>query len=43
MQRPVGGVHFAGEATDSDYNGFVMGGYSSGERAAHAVLGELGL
>jgi len=30
--------YFAGEATDEDYNGFVLGGYTSGERAARAVL-----
>ena len=44
MQEPLGSgsrLFFAGEATDGDFNGFVLGGYSSGERAAKLVLGEL--
>ena len=38
MQQPIGGLFFAGEATDYDYNGFVAGGYHSGKREAHKVL-----
>lgn len=39
MQRPVGGgLYFAGEATDAAFNGFVLGGYNSGEVVANNVL-----
>jgi len=40
MQKSVGGLHFAGEATDYDFNGFTLGGYTSGQRAAASVLNE---
>ena len=39
MQRPTaGGLYFAGEATDADYNGFVAGGFNSGLVVADQVL-----
>ncbi|CAE8590360.1 unnamed protein product [Polarella glacialis] len=38
LQKALGGLIFAGEATDQDFNGFVLGGYHSGERAAKHVL-----
>eukprot|EP00931_Biecheleriopsis_adriatica_P080397 TRINITY_DN53750_c0_g1_i1.p1 TRINITY_DN53750_c0_g1~~TRINITY_DN53750_c0_g1_i1.p1 ORF type:complete len:125 (+),score=15.84 TRINITY_DN53750_c0_g1_i1:356-730(+) len=38
MQQEIGGLFFAGEATDYDYNGFVAGGYHSGKREAEKVL-----
>lgn len=38
QQRPVGGLHFAGESTDYEFNGFVAGGYNSGRRAAFEVI-----
>lgn len=38
MQRQLGGLVFAGEATDYDFNGFTLGGFTSGERAAHHVM-----
>jgi len=38
MQEPVGGLFFAGEATDYDYNGFVAGGFHSGKREAKKVM-----
>jgi len=37
MQAAVGGLFFAGEATDSHYNGFVTGGYHSGSDVALRV------
>ena len=37
MQRRTGSLYFAGEATDYDYNGFVAGGYTSGENVAGLV------
>ena len=37
MQRRTGGLFFAGEATDYDYNGFVAGGYNSGNHVAEVV------
>jgi len=44
MQRRTGGLFFAGEATDYDYNGFVAGGFNSGKMVADrveiALLGE---
>lgn len=41
MQRAVGNLYFAGEATDADYNGFVLGGYHSGEAVAKRVLEDM--
>lgn len=41
MQKNLGTLHFAGEATDGDFNGFTLGGYTSGQRAAAAVLEDL--
>jgi polyamine oxidase len=38
MRRPLGSLYFAGEATDATYNGFTLGGYTSGLRAARSVL-----
>lgn len=38
MQRALGSLHFAGEATDPEFNGFTLGGFTSGQRAAAAVL-----
>mmetsp|Transcript_35767 Transcript_35767/g.111637 ORF Transcript_35767/g.111637 Transcript_35767/m.111637 type:complete len:494 (+) Transcript_35767:69-1550(+) len=37
MQRRTGGLFFAGEATDYDYNGFVAGGFNSGRQVAEQV------
>ena len=39
----VGGLHFCGEHTSLDYQGFMEGGAESGERAAQEVLVALGL
>jgi len=41
MQRPVGNLYFAGEATDADYNGFVLGGYHSGEAVGKRILRDM--
>ena len=41
MQRRTGGLFFAGEATDYDFNGFVAGGFSSGDNVAKLVEAEL--
>ena len=41
MQRPIGGLYFAGEATDYDYNGFVAGGYNSGMLVAKQLEKDL--
>eukprot|EP00747_Dinoflagellata_sp_TGD_P055290 gnl/TRDRNA2_/TRDRNA2_149472_c0_seq1.p1 gnl/TRDRNA2_/TRDRNA2_149472_c0~~gnl/TRDRNA2_/TRDRNA2_149472_c0_seq1.p1 ORF type:complete len:348 (+),score=53.75 gnl/TRDRNA2_/TRDRNA2_149472_c0_seq1:127-1044(+) len=41
MQRGVGGLFFAGEATDVDFNGFVAGGYHSGDHVAKMVIDDL--
>lgn len=38
MQEAIGPLFFAGEATDPDYNGFTLGGFTSGARAAQDVL-----
>ena len=38
MQQPLGALHFAGEATDYNFNGFTLGGYTSGQRAASLIL-----
>lgn len=38
MQQETGGLFFAGEATDALYNGFVLGGYNSGQTVAEQVL-----
>lgn len=40
-QKAVGGLHFAGESTDFEYNGFVTGGYRSGEHVALRVIERL--
>lgn len=37
MEANLGGLWFAGEATDWDWNGFVTGAYFSGERVANCV------
>lgn len=37
MEKNIGGVWFAGEATDWDWNGFVTGAYFSGDRVAKCV------
>lgn len=39
----VGNLHFAGEHTSYDFQGFMEGGCESGERAAREVLVDLGL
>jgi monoamine oxidase len=39
----VGNLHFAGEHTSLDFQGFMEGGCESGERAAREVLVDLGL
>lgn len=41
--RPVGGLHFAGEHTSSEAQGYMEGGCESGERAAGEVLKALGM
>eukprot|EP00947_MAST-08B_sp_MAST-8B-sp1_P000531 g531.t1 len=41
MQENLGPLYFAGEATDLDFNGFTLGGFTSGERAAKAVLDDM--
>ena len=41
MQRGLGSLLFAGEATDPDFNGFTLGGFTSGQRAAAKVLDEV--
>ena len=43
MGESVGGLHFAGEHCAPDTQGFMEGGCESGETAAQAVLGALGL
>lgn len=37
MEKNIGGLWFAGEATDWDWNGFVTGAYFSGDRVAKCV------
>lgn len=37
----VGGIHFCGEHTSSQYSGFMNGAAESGERVAHEVLAAL--
>jgi monoamine oxidase len=37
MEKNMGGVWFAGEATDWDWNGYVTGAYFSGDRVAKCV------
>lgn len=39
----VGNLHFAGEHTSSDFQGFMEGGCESGERVAGEILGDLGI
>ncbi len=39
----VGNLHFAGEHTSVDFQGFMEGGCESGERAAGEILGDLGI
>ena len=39
----VGNLHFAGEHTSLDFQGFMEGGCESGERAAKEILVDLGL
>ncbi len=39
----VGNLHFAGEHTSVDFQGFMEGGCESGERAAGEILADLGL
>eukprot|EP00656_Telonema_subtile_P000411 TRINITY_DN10190_c0_g1_i3.p1 TRINITY_DN10190_c0_g1~~TRINITY_DN10190_c0_g1_i3.p1 ORF type:complete len:128 (+),score=29.22 TRINITY_DN10190_c0_g1_i3:449-832(+) len=41
LQRNVGGLYFSGEATDPDFNGFTLGGFTSGQRAAKSVVESL--
>ncbi len=36
--EPVGGLHFAGEHTSLDYQGYMNGGSESGERVASEIL-----
>jgi len=38
----VGGLHFAGEHTSYDFQGFMEGGAESGTRAAREILADLG-
>ncbi len=39
----VGNLHFAGEHTSIDFQGFMEGGCESGERVATEILGDLGI
>jgi monoamine oxidase len=39
----VGNLHFAGEHTSLDFQGFMEGGCESGERVADEILGDLGI
>jgi monoamine oxidase len=39
LARPVGALHFAGEATEPDEMGTVSGAIASGRRAARAIIG----
>jgi monoamine oxidase len=39
----VGNLHFAGEHTSLDFQGYMEGGAESGARAAHEILVDLGL
>jgi monoamine oxidase len=39
----IGNLHFAGEHTSADFQGFMEGGCESGERVAGEILGDLGL
>lgn len=41
--EPVRRLHFAGEHCSAAAQGFMEGGCETGERAAHEILGELGL
>ena len=36
---PEGNIHFAGEHTSQDFQGFMEGGVTTGERAAREILG----
>jgi len=38
---PEGNIHFAGEHTSQDFQGFMEGGVTTGERAAREILGVL--
>ncbi|KAL3893537.1 MAG: hypothetical protein SGARI_008118, partial [Bacillariaceae sp.] len=40
-QRIPPSLYFAGEAFDDKFNGWVQGGYLSGERTARAILRDL--
>ncbi len=40
-KEPVGGLHFAGEHTSADFQGFVNGAVESGERAAREIANRL--
>jgi monoamine oxidase len=40
-REPEGNVHFAGEHTSQDFQGFMEGGASEGVRAADEVLAAL--
>jgi monoamine oxidase len=39
--EPVGNIHFAGEHTSLDSQGYMEGGAETGKRAAQAVLRKL--
>lgn len=41
MEKNMGGVWFAGEATDWDWNGYVTGAYFSGDRVAKCVVASM--
>lgn len=41
--RPVGRLHFAGEHTSADFQGYMEGGAETGKRAARAILGQAGM
>ena len=41
MQAPVGRVHFAGEATDEIFSGYVVGAMRSGEREFNKIMARL--
>jgi monoamine oxidase len=42
LRAPIGSLHWAGAETATVWNGYMDGAVSSGERAASAVLAELG-
>lgn len=41
--KRAGNLHFCGEHTSLDYQGYMNGGAESGERVAHEILADLGL